>query len=149
MGAATRNAPLPLRVVAGTQAAPAPRGTTTPVPITSAAQLSQVPAQVNLAAYSGDDFSFTLTATNPDQSPVDFTGAVILAQIRPKPDAAITAVFTTTVAANVITLSLDHTTSQPLAGVFVWDCQITYTSGKVHTLAAGVFSITADVSHTP
>jgi hypothetical protein len=144
MGQASRT----LKIVSGGATGPILRGATTPVPVTPSAQLSQLPAQVNLSAYRGDSFSFTLTATNPaDNSPVDFTGAIILAQIRSKPDdATIAATFTTSVALNVITLTLAATTSATLSGVFFWDCQITYVSGEVHTLAAGMLSMTLDIS---
>jgi hypothetical protein len=144
---AVRN--VPLRVVAGREVI-APRGATIPVPITTSGTLSQLPAAINLNAYRGDDFAFTLTVTDANNNPVDVTGWTILAQIRTRPDAIDppTAVFTVSVAVNVITLTLSHTVSAGIAaGLYVWDCQLTNLSAAVHTIAAGSMSLTADVSH--
>jgi hypothetical protein len=143
---AARSAPQ-LRVVTGRQTAPNARAATSGVPTTAPTQLSQLPAQVNLAIYAGDDFSFTLTATNPDNSAVDFTGAVISSQIRAQPGSStIAATFTNSVAANVITLTLPAAISQTLSGVLLWDIEVTYSTGQIHTLAAGTVSITPDVT---
>ena len=147
MGQATITAPL--RVVAGRDIrVPVTRTATTGAPTTAPAQLSVLPAQVNLAIYAGDDFQFTLTATNADGSLTDFTGATIKAQIRSKPDSPDPALetFATSVLQNVITLTLTGLQTQGLVGVYVWDCQVIYATGKVHTLAAGLLSATADVS---
>jgi hypothetical protein len=146
MGQAARNAPL--RVVGGRDVAVVPRAATTPVPVTPSAQLSQLPAQVNIAAYQGDDLSFTLTVTNPDNTPADLTGTTILSQIRPRPSDPITATLTSSVSSNVITLTLTAANAT-FSGVFFWDCQVTYSSGLIHTIAAGTFSMTADISHIP
>src|SRR6516164_6597586 len=99
MGQAVRN--YPLKVVAGRDV-PVARTASVGVPTTAPAQLSVLPAQVNLATYAGDDFQFTLTATNPNNSAVDFTGATFKSQVRQKPDSPDppAATFTTSVAAN-------------------------------------------------
>jgi hypothetical protein len=146
IGQASRNAPL--RLIAGRDAPPSTRAASVGVPTTPSAQLSQLPAQVNLAIYAGDDFSFTLTATNPDATPVDFTGATIKAQIRSKPSSPDppAGTFTTSVAANVVTLKLTSAVSKTLVGVFYWDCEVTYVTGLVHTLAGGMMNVTGDVS---
>jgi hypothetical protein len=147
MGQATQIAPL--RVIAGRDIrVPITRTATTGAPTTAPAQLSVLPAQVNLAIYAGDDFQFTLTATDPGGGLTDFTGAAIKAQIRQKPDSADPPleVFATSVSQNVITLTLTGSQTQGLVGAYVWDCQVTYSTGKVYTLAAGLLSATADVS---
>ena len=118
-------------------------------PITATGNLSQLPAGVNLSLYRGDDFSFTMPVTHQDGSAYDLTGCTILAQIRATAMAADppTAVFTSSVATNIITLSLAGTASAAIAvGTYVWDCQITDASAKVHTIAAGAVTMTADVS---
>jgi hypothetical protein len=147
MAAATRVTPL--RLVAGRDSIIAPRGALVAVPITTSGNLSQLPAAINISAYRGDDLSFTLTVTDTNNNPVDVTGWTVLSQVRSKPDAPDPpmATFTSTIATSVITLTLTHTVSAGLGvGLFVWDCQLTDLTGKVHTIAAGTFSLTADVS---
>jgi hypothetical protein len=137
----------PFRVLDGLRIHP--RAAAAGIPITSMGDLTQLPAAVNLTIYRGDDFTFTLTVTNPDGSPYDLSTSTILAQIRSKPDAADppAAVLTTSVATNVITLTLTHTISAGLAaGSYCWDCQLTDALGNVHTIAGGGLTLTADVS---
>ena len=105
-----------------------------------------LPTQVDLILYSGDDFFLDVTVSNPDNSPADLTGAVILAQIRtneasPTPLAA----FASTVASNVIHLHLPGASTETSTGVAMWDLQMTK-GGAVTTLVRGSVSITADVT---
>lgn len=124
----------------------------TPVPSTAAGSVTQVPAVVNLACYAGDDFSFDLPVVNPDASLTDFTGATFLSQIRQRPESTtVAATFAVTAGSgatsNVLTLKLLGADSQLLGGAYVWDCQVTYASTAVSTVAAGGISILPDVSH--
>lgn len=113
----------------------------------SVTTVSELPLPVNLALYTGDDFTMQLTVTNPDNTPTDFTGAVVTSQIRPKANSnAITASFAVTVTTNVITLMLSNQQTQPLVGGFVWDCQVLSESQEVTTLAAGKVNFTQDVT---
>ena len=107
-----------------------------------------IPAAVDLAVYQGDDFGpLTLTVTNPDGSAANLTGATFKAQIRSAPGAAtVLASFTTSVATNVITLTMAATDTLTLPAGAAWDCQMTTSAGKVQTLAAGQVKTTADVS---
>jgi len=109
--------------------------------------LSALPAAVDLYLYKGDDFSMTLTVTNPDGSAANLTGATFKAQIRSAPGAAtVLASFTTSVATNVITLTMAATDTLTLPAGAAWDCQMTTSAGKIQTLAAGQVKTTADVS---
>jgi hypothetical protein len=118
------------------------------VPVTPPAQIRQLPANVDLVTYAGDDFSFDLPVTNPDGTPTDLTGATTLAQIRKQDDlTAVVATFAVAVATNVLTLTLASADSQAMSGEYVWDCQVTYGDGKVSTIAAGDLDVTPDVSH--
>jgi len=107
-----------------------------------------IPAAVDLAVYQGDDFGpLTLTVTNPDGSAANLTGATFKAQIRSAPGAAtVLASFTTSVATNVITLTMAATDTLTLPAGAAWDCQMTTSAGKIQTLAAGQVKTTADVS---
>jgi hypothetical protein len=146
MGQAARNSPS-LEIVS--QREVVSRAAAVAGPITATGNLSQLPASVNLSLYRGDDFSFTLPVTNPDGSAYTLTGCTALAQIRATataPDPP-TAVFTTSLATNIITLSLSNTVSAGIAvGAYVWDCQLMDASAKIHTIAAGAVTVTADVS---
>jgi len=107
-----------------------------------------LPQVVDLDLYAGDDSSFTLAVKNADGSPANLVGATVLSQIRQTPQtAAVAATFTTSISGNVITLGLAHTAAAGLGGSYVWDCQVTYASGQVQTIAAGQCRITAEVSH--
>jgi len=109
--------------------------------------LSALPAAVNLLLYKGDDFTMTLTVTNPDGSAASLTGATFKAQIRTAPGAAtLLASFTTSVATNVVTLMLPNASSATLPAACAWDCQMTATAGTITTLAAGTVSVSGDVS---
>lgn len=102
------------------------------------------PPVTNLALYAGDDFSFTVTVINADDSPADLSGAQVNAQIRDPYD-RLQASFTPTIQGNVITLSLAGTDSATLAPTGKWDCQLTDGTGT-HTLAHGAVTVSPDVS---
>ena len=109
--------------------------------------LSALPAAVDLYLYKGDDFSMTLTVTNPDGSAANLTWATFKAQIRSAPGAAtLWASFTTSVATNVVTLALANTASATLPATAAWDCQMTALGGTVTTLAGGNVRVSGDVS---
>jgi hypothetical protein len=122
----------------------------TPTDVTTAGgvtTVNELPIPVNLNLYTGDDFSMMLTLTNPDNTPTDLTGASFLAEIRQSaPSKTVAATFAVATAANVITLSLTNEQTQSLVGKFVWDCQITSSTGIITTLAAGKVTFTQDVS---
>jgi phage tail sheath gpL-like len=101
---------------------------------------------VDLAIYQGDDFTLTLTVTDPAGNPLDLSASTIAAQIRAAPGADVAATFTVSVATNVVTLTLPHAQTAALAGSGVWDVQSTDPAGHVLTLAAGVVTVVADVT---
>jgi hypothetical protein len=121
-------------------AAPAAVGIATP------SSVSLLPAPLDLTWYAGDDFAVSLTLTDSGGSPIDLTGAVVIAQIRPRPGAPIAATFTSSITGNRIDLSLLGTATQSLSGAFAWDCQVTYGDGTVSTVAAGTVKIVSDIS---
>ena len=123
---------------------------TSSVPVSSSGvvTVTQLPSPVNLSLYEGDDFSMTLTLTDPvSGAPISLVGATAKAQLRPAPgDPTITASFTSQISSNVITLSLLGSATQNLSRQYAWDCQITNASGAVQTLVAGSVSFTVDVT---
>jgi hypothetical protein len=127
------------------QAVPAPVSTTfSTVPATS---ISELPQEVDLVLYSGDDFSMTLTLTNPDGTIPSLVGSTAKAQIRRiAADTTIQASFICTISNNVVTLNLTGVSTQNLVGSYVWDCQLTNASGAVRTPVAGTVVFTQDVT---
>lgn len=104
------------------------------------------PARVDLHLYGGDDVTLVLAVTNPDGSAANLSGAAAAAAIA-KPNAANpAATFGASIAANVVTLTLDGAQTAELDGPYVWDCQLTYTGGAVSTIAAGDVKVTPDVT---
>jgi hypothetical protein len=111
--------------------------------------VGELPQEVDLVLYRGDDFYLTVTVTAAAGGPFDLTGYVPTAQIRETPDDADPplAAFTATVAANVITLHLTHTAAAALTvDPAVWDVQIADPLGGITTLARGSVTVTLDVT---
>ena len=130
---------------------PAPLAVPTPVSTSfstvPAISISELPQEVDLILYSGDDFSMTLTLTNPDGSITNLVGSTAKAQIRTTAaDTTVQASFISSISNNVITLNLTGVSSQNLVGKYVWDCQLTNASGAVRTPVAGTVTFTQDVT---
>lgn len=106
-----------------------------------------IPAEVNLELYQGDDFTMTLTVTNPDGSAADLTDAIIAAQVRKTPpDEAIIARFTPAHSDNIITLWLPGAESARLGATQAWDCDMTDAGGRVTTLVYGTLTAKSEVT---
>lgn len=109
--------------------------------------VTNLPLQVDLALYRGDDFALEVIVTDPDGQPVDLTGYVAHSQIRPAPDDPVLADMAAVVVANVVTVSMDAELAATLDGIpAVWDVQVTSPGGVVTTLAAGKVAVTKDVT---
>jgi hypothetical protein len=106
----------------------------------------------NLSIYEGDDFMALVTVLNTDSTPADLTGYTVQAQVRTGPadsNPTVSAEFQCTFSGNVITVVLPHTATIALtAATYVWDLQLTDTSGWVSTLLAGAVRVTKDVTRT-
>jgi len=109
------------------------------------------PDTVDLRLYQGDDVSFPLTVTDL----ASLAGATVLAQIRQTtlPPASssgsgppVLATFTSSVAGNVVTLTLAGSAAAGIPARAVWDCQITDSTGRVRTVAAGTVYMSPEVS---
>lgn len=119
--------------------------------------INNVPQNVDLMLYAGDGTSFSLTVTDPDETPLDLTGAMI-AQIRverdsPDPASAEFDIDLTDAATGVAVLSLPGTATQALVVddikfVGVWDVQWTPSGGEPLTLCQGKVECMPDVSRT-
>ena len=112
---------------------------------TGPTSLQALPAEVNITAYQGDDFTFRLAVFGPE-GPVDLAGASVRAQIRTTPQAdTVAGQFTPTVLGSLISLHLTSAVSAQLPAQTVWDCDITI-NGRVTTLAAGTLTLRPEVS---
>jgi hypothetical protein len=109
--------------------------------------ITALPTQVDLNLYQGDDFTMTLTVTNPDDSEVDLAETIVEAQVRKTAnDEEVLARFTPAYSGNVITLWLPGSESAKISGSAVWDCHVTDAGGRITTLAAGKITTTAEVT---
>lgn len=112
--------------------------------------ISALPAAVDLRIYQGDDFTFTVTVSDPDTGEVlDLTGLLPEAQLRASPtDEEILAEFDADILDNVIVLHLHHADSAALAGSCFWDVQLTDADGSIVTVAYGMVSVTNEVTRS-
>jgi len=117
--------------------------------LAAAAQVvGQLPLNVDLVLYRGDDFFLDVTVTDPDGNPYPLTGYTATAQMRqqpPDPDPP-TATFMCSIAGNVVSLHLPHAESQFPPDQLAWDVQIVDGAGLVTTLAYGQATFTGDVT---
>jgi len=109
-----------------------------------------MPGQSDLAIYQGDDWSAQVTVTYQDQTAADLTGYTAQAQIRTATadqQPVVSAEITTSIAGNIVTLSLTHDQTQQLTGaVYYWDLQLTSAAGDITTILAGKVKVTYEIT---
>ena len=108
------------------------------------------PASYDLAIYAGDSYQwqFNLWTDSTKTTPIDLTGATVMAQIRdqPTPTGVIIVSFTTSITLpNQIFLTLTAALSAQAANG-VWDLQVTSSTGWVSTFVGGKVTVTPDVT---
>lgn len=110
--------------------------------------ISALPCAIDLVLYQGDDFNLTLTVTDADGNPVDYTGYIAACQIRETPPALdVLAELVATITGNVIALHLPAAESALIAVArATWDVQVSSPGGVVTTLAAGRVAIAPEVT---
>lgn len=110
--------------------------------------VGQLPPQIDLIIYQGDDFVLDLTVTVPIQPPPDISNWTAKAEVRAKiADIDPIALFDCSVlAADKIRLHLSAVESAKLVDKAVWDVQIEDGGGYVQTLAFGVIILTKQVT---
>jgi len=107
-------------------------------------RLSQLPRTVDLTIYAGDDFSMTLTVTEADGSPVDFSDASIWAQVRRRPDSPeVLGEFDVSAEEATILLRLSSELTARLPSRCVYDCEW---MNRALTLIAGGILIRPEVT---
>jgi hypothetical protein len=107
----------------------------------------QLPTQVNLSVYQGDDFLLKIVVDDT-LSPIDLTTYTAKAEIRAIAGGpTVLATFDVTIVdAVTLMLHLTHDDSALLAGNGVWDVELTDATGMVTTLAAGAVILVKDVT---
>jgi hypothetical protein len=110
------------------------------------------PGSFPLHLYRGDTYRwrFNLWTDTAGTVAADVSGVTAKAEIRDKPGGSAITQLTCTVesgegsSAVLVELTAEACHSLPAAGA--WDLQLTYTSGDVATVLAGVVTVTADVT---
>jgi hypothetical protein len=107
------------------------------------------PGKYNLDLYRGDSYAarFVLWQDDASTIPVDLTGATVAAEIRDKSAGLkIVELDVTVTVPNIVDVYMtpDMYTDCPAKGV--WDLQVTFADGQVHTPIAGAVTITPDVT---
>lgn len=110
------------------------------------------PFKVDITVYRGDSGSFRISVKDPDNNPIDISGATWDADIRvkDKDPVAVTSFVIEPVVGDTssITVSLPSENSALLTRSGVYDIQMTL-NDVVTTLIAGEIILTLDVSRTP
>jgi hypothetical protein len=107
------------------------------------------PGFYGLLLYRGDTYRwrFTLYDDIEQTIPSDLTGVSVASQIRDKPGGTyICALSCTVTLPNVIDAVLAASDCGLLPSSAVWDLQLTYATGEVHTVLAGPVNVTSDVT---
>lgn len=114
---------------------------------------AQIPARIDMAAYSGDDFAMVITVT-VGGLPADLTGSSALMQIKASAKATTPQLQLSSPANGITfptasTIKVELTAAQTAALIgarWVYDLQITDSLGKVRTYLVGDFTINSDVT---
>lgn len=114
------------------------------------ASVKIIPAKLNYTIVRGDDFAdeVTIKEGGPPAVAVDVSARTFTAQLRSTPDGTTVASFTidmTSAASGVVGYSLSDTTTDDLAGTYVWDFQ-QVVAGQTRTLMGGSFTVLKDVT---
>jgi hypothetical protein len=108
------------------------------------------PGYFPLVLYKGDTYrwQFSLWLDTLMTQAADLTGCTALSEIRDKPGGSIViaTIACTITLPNIINGVLDAADSALLPSSAAWDLQVTYPSGDVATVLAGVVSTQADVT---
>lgn len=107
------------------------------------------PGKFDLDLYRGDSYAwrFILWQDAAQTIPTDLAGATVAAEIRDK-SAGNKIVELTVVATmpNIVDVSMTPTMYADCPAKGVWDLQVTFPDGQVHTPIAGQVTVTADVT---
>lgn len=105
--------------------------------------------KANLIIDQGADYVTSLTVTDDDDTPINLTGYTGAAQMRKHYTSVTSYAFDISISAleGVVSLSMTaNTTNSIPAGRYVYDCELTDTSGKRSRLVEGIVTVTPQVT---
>jgi hypothetical protein len=110
-----------------------------------------MPANYPLKLYRGDSYKwqFKLWLDEAKQQPLDLTGVTVKAEIRNKTAGdQIFVIACEVVVPNIVnaSLSAEECLKLPIVNNYQWDLQLTYPTGEVNTILAGLVAVTGDVT---
>ena len=108
-----------------------------------------VPVHAPLHHYRGDSLGLDVTLWDDlaKTQPTSLTGATVLAQVRTNPDSdEVLGTFASTVTGNKISLTLAPAVTATLPDECAYDCQVTFSGGKVLTAVYGEMTVQPDTS---
>ena len=107
------------------------------------------PGKFNLDLYRGDSYAwrFILWADDAQTVPVDLTGATVAAEIRDKSAGThIVDLDVVVTQPNIVDVAMTPTMYDTCPSKGVWDLQVAFADGQVHTPVAGAVTVTPDVT---
>jgi hypothetical protein len=105
--------------------------------------------KANIVIDQGTSFSTSIDVTDEDGNIVNLAGFTGAAQLRKHYTSTAQTAFTVSITANtgVVALSLSaNTTNNIAAGRYVYDCELTDTTGIVSRLVEGIVTVTPGVT---
>lgn len=105
--------------------------------------------KANLIVDQGADYLTTLNVTDDNGEAIDLTGFTGAAQMRKHYTSVTSYAFTVTIDAiqGTVDLSLSSNTSNTIpAGRYLYDCELTDSSGKRSRLVEGIVTVTPQVT---
>jgi hypothetical protein len=106
-----------------------------------------LPSNYDLVIYKGDYVSVRLTMENSDNTPMNLTGAIPRAVLKSDYSDNYERPFECTVEDNQIHIFLpSESCSELLPGSYIWDFQITFSSGQTRTFLAGDVTVYDEVT---
>jgi len=105
--------------------------------------------KVNIVIDQGTDFATTVSLTNTAGSQLDLTGMAAASQVRKTFTSSNATAFATALANNngTLTLSMNNSTTSALsAGRYVYDVELTDSSGIKSRILEGMVTVTPEVT---
>lgn len=108
-----------------------------------------MPSNADISIYQGDDWTGIVGVVNEDGTPADITGYTAKAQIRRSiadTDPVVVVEITAIVASPLVNLSIPHTQTVALSGMYVWDLQLIGPTGGITTILKGRAKVDPEVT---
>ena len=114
--------------------------------------MSFTPSQTSIVVYRGDDFATRLVFTDCNEDIIDITGWTIFFTVKKKesdPDDKAKIAITippTEPLLGVALVTVSHTITDTLSGLYYYDFQFVKADGTVQTLVSGGITFTTDIT---